>query len=78
MPECPSFFRVNNIPWYGHTTIFFIRPSWTLGWFHLQPVVNNAAGTVGVRVSESQLSLLLVLSPEVGLLGCRVVLFLDF
>ena len=50
-----------------------------MGCFHLLAIVNNATVSTGEQfLSETLLSLLLGIYPEVELLGHMVVLFLSF
>ena len=80
MSEFPSFLRLNNIPLYAYTTFCLSSHLWMdVGCFHLLAIVNNATVSTGEQfLSETLLSLLLGIYPEVELLGHMVVLFLSF
>lgn len=71
---------MNNILLHVYATFCFsicqLRDTWVASAFWL--VVNNAAATVSAQISESLLSILLSVSPEVELLDDTVIIFLIF
>ena len=69
--------RLNNIPFYVHSTFFIIHSSihGHLDCFFLAAIENSVVVNTEVQISEILISFLLDISLEVGLLDPAVVLF---